>query len=124
MQNNGHIPRLLPETPVEERKEIFRSPYRSDLKYQLLAQARIQQRRVLESQARLNRFNVDGRNKTTTFGEVVGRISMPVYFQMRQLYGDECWNDPDFVKAFFRDNPGAKVKHNFYSNGQEIVRGK
>lgn len=124
MEKNGHTPRLLPEVPVETRKEIFKSPSKRDLKETLLAQARAQQERVVRSQARLNRVNVDGRNKTMSFGETVGRISMPVYFQMRAIYGEECWNDPEFIEAFFRDNPGCRVKHNFNSKGNEIVRGR
>ena len=118
MENN---PKLLPEVPVEVRKDIFRSPSKRDLKEKLLAQARAQQEKVVRAQARVNRVNVDGRNKTMTFGEHIGRISLPVYFQMRALYGDQCWQDPEFVEAFFRDNPGARVKHSYNSKGNEIT---
>lgn len=54
-------------------------------------------------------------------GEKVATIDTEVYFQMRALYGDECWSDPEFVKAFLRDNPACRVKTTRGTRGQEYA---
>lgn len=38
------------------------------------------------------------------------------------MYGDDCWLDPDFMRAYIRDNPHVRVATKFNTNGSEIVR--
>ena len=53
-------------------------------------------------------------------GQHYMRIDAETYFQMRALYGDECWNDPEFVEAHYRDNPACRVKTTRGTRGQEL----
>jgi hypothetical protein len=53
-------------------------------------------------------------------GQHYMRIDAETYFQCRGLYGDDCWNDPEFVEAFHRDNPACRVKTTRGTRGQEI----
>jgi hypothetical protein len=48
------------------------------------------------------------------------RIDGETYFQMRALYGDGCWGDPEFIEAFHRDNPAARVNTTRGTRGQEL----
>lgn len=37
------------------------------------------------------------------------RVDADVFFNWVQREGREIWNDPDFIRAFKRDNPDVRV---------------
>ena len=55
-------------------------------------------------------------------GQHYMRIDAETYFQMRALYGDDCWADPEFIEAFHRDNPACRVKTTRGTRGQEFLK--
>lgn len=53
-------------------------------------------------------------------GQHVARIDAEAYFQMRALYGELCWDDPEFMAAYIRDNPACRVNTTRGTRGQEF----
>jgi hypothetical protein len=112
---------LTPDTTPEERKELAESQtWKGAQREKFEKFARAQQawiHRIVGKVAQENRATehkaVDG------LGEKVGSIPYPVYMQMRALYGDNCWDDPEFMEAFFRDNPQLRVATRRGTRGQE-----
>lgn len=43
-------------------------------------------------------------------GRCFAVIDPLVYEKARQLHGETCWRDPEFRKAFLRDNPECRVE--------------
>ena len=66
--------------------------------------AQNKQRRVAEATARLEQCYFDG------LGEMHMRVDADVFFNWVMREGREIWNDPDFIKAFKRDNKDVIVK--------------
>lgn len=67
------------------------------------ASAQGRQRRVAEATARLDQSYLDG------LGEMHMRVDSDVFFNWVMREGRDIWNDPDFIKAFKRDNPDVRV---------------
>lgn len=73
-----------------------------------------QQNRLLER----NMKTVNG------LGTLAARIPLEVMAHMRALHnrpGYECWDDPDFMEAFLRDNPQYRVTPARGTRGQEYA---
>jgi hypothetical protein len=62
------------------------------------------QRRIAEATARLDQCYFDG------LGELHMRVDADVFFNWVMREGRGIWNDPDFIKAFKRDNKDVIVK--------------
>ncbi len=61
-------------------------------------------------------------------GELKARISMSEYHAVKDRYADmysggNCWDDPEFIKAYLRDNEHARVKISRGTRGQELPKG-
>lgn len=116
--------RLLgPDTTPEERKELAQSPTwnaQERARIETLARAQnVQMHREMEAIGKANSAiehkAVDG------LGEKIGSIPYKVYMQMRVEHGDDCWDDPHFIKAFLRDNPACRIQTTRGTRGQEYV---
>ncbi len=77
------------------------------------ALARLRQHKINQANRHLETRVVEG------IGHKVASIDLGVFVQMRNLHGPACWNDPDFIAAFLRDNPACALKLHtkFYFNG-------
>ena len=65
--------------------------------------ATARQRRIAEATSRLEQRYMDG------LGEMHMRVDADVFFNWVMRYGPKIWSDPDFIKAFKRDNPDVRV---------------
>lgn len=112
-----------PDMPIEQRRELANSPtWNAQEREKVVAKAReqnaLQHREsdmVAKALAGTEHKAVDG------LGEKVGSIPYLTYMQMRVDHGDDCWSDPGFIAAFFRDNPQLRVKTNYGTHGQEYA---
>ncbi len=110
---------ITPDTPKELVREIARSPRFMALSLAALELARHQTTGMLNRQTEIGRENHDITFKATSFGEPYMRIDAQEYFAMRAKYGESCWDDPEFVEAYRRDNPYCRVKPTRGTKGQE-----
>ena len=78
-----------------------------------------EQKRVAKEVADTEHKHVEG------IGELVARIPLREYLSAKapNRYGHFCWHDPDFVKAYIRDNPQDQVKTRRGVRGQELPKG-
>lgn len=53
-------------------------------------------------------------------GQLTHRIPRDEFIAAMGLYGHNCWQDPDFLKAYLRDNPHCRVTTNRGTRGQEL----
>jgi hypothetical protein len=112
---------LTPDMPAEERKELAQSQtWQKQERDRIVDLARKQnflmrreQDAVATILARTEHKAVDG------LGVKVGSIPYKEYMQMRVEHGDDCWSDPGFIEAYFRDNPHLRAKTKFGTHGQE-----
>jgi len=51
------------------------------------------------------------------------RIPASVIQKMKDIYGDDCWRDEDFLEDFLKHHPGLRVNVKRGMRGQEYVRG-
>ncbi len=111
------------DTPAEARAELGKSPVFAAERERIAAQARIQQREILDHATAIGQRNNQIEHKAVNgLGVKVGEIPLKAVIQQRQLHGDDCWEDPGFVQAFFRDNPQLRVQTKRGTHGQEYVR--
>jgi hypothetical protein len=111
-----------PDVPVETRREIKRSPRFEAFRKAAEYCARLRHVEMNQRQQAIGRFNEQIEYKTVDgLGTKVGEIDMEMYFQMRAKYGDDCWDDPEFIKAFLRDNPAARIKTTRGTKGQSYL---
>ncbi len=110
---------ITPDTPKELVQEIARSPRFMALSLAALELARHQTTGMLNRQTEIGRENHNTTFKATSFGEPYMRIDAQEYFAMRAKYGESCWDDPEFVEAYRRDNPYCRVKPTRGTKGQE-----
>jgi hypothetical protein len=114
--------RLLgPDTTPEERKELATSPtWNAQERARIEALARAQQARIIEKVTALGKYHSQTEHKAVDgLGEKIGSIPYEAYMQMRVEHGDDCWDDPHFIKAFFRDNPACRAVTTRGTRGQE-----
>lgn len=107
---------LTPDVPEEERLRLARNE-----RFRAAAEkcARLRYAAMHQRQAALAKANQSVQHKAANgLGEKVASIDPEVYFQMRAIYGDECWADGEFVAAFLRDNPQCRVKVTRGTRGQ------
>jgi hypothetical protein len=64
----------------------------------------VSQRRIAAATERLDNAFVDG------LGECTMRVDLTVFWHWVRRYGHKIWSDPDFVRAFKRDNPEVRVR--------------
>ena len=114
-------PRMItPDTPKETLREIARSPVFERLRQVALELAARRRAVMLREQQAIG---LD--NQRTTFKAADGlgtlhmRVSQEEFFAMRAKYGEDCWNDPDFIEAYRRDNPYCRVQTTRGTKGQE-----
>ena len=112
-------PRLLtPEVPEEEMRRAMANAYFKEVATEAArkrhAAMHARQAFIAADSNRTNFKSVNG------LGQLVGRIDGETFFQMRVKYGDDCWSDPAFMKAFLRDNPACRVTTNYGTKGQEL----
>ena len=62
------------------------------------------QRRIAEAAARVENSWMDG------FGEKHMSLDPEVFFHWVRKLGKDCWNDPEFIREFKRDNPEVIVR--------------
>lgn len=108
---------LTPDVPEDERKRLAKNE-----RFRAAAEkcARLRYHAMHERQAALASANQQVQHKAMNgLGEKVASIDAEVYFQMRAIYGDWVWSDPEFVEAFLRDNPACRVKVTRGTRGQE-----
>lgn len=108
---------LTPDVPEEERMRLAKNePFRKaaeDL-------ARNQQVQMFRRQDAIAKENEQIEHKACNgIGEKVGSIDAEIWLSMMQKYGQHCWDDPEFVAAFLRDNPACRVKTTRGTKGQE-----
>jgi hypothetical protein len=112
---------FTPDRSPEERKELAQSEtwnaQERDRIVQLAQEQNAQMHREQDALAaklaRIEHKAVEG------LGVKVGSIPYAVYMQMRVDHGEDCWSDPAFIDAFFRDNPQLRAKTKFGTRGQE-----
>jgi hypothetical protein len=51
-----------------------------------------------------------GERRTLRHGEVQMQVHPQFFHYWGQRLGYDCWEDPQFVREFLRDNPEARVK--------------
>lgn len=61
------------------------------------------QRQIAAATSRLEQCYLDG------LGELHMRVDPAVFWHWVRREGRKIWNDPDFIKAFKRDNPDVRV---------------
>lgn len=106
------IPRAItPDTPEHILTEISHSPKLARFKDELIrgAQARqalmvLRQHRINEANAKIRHSMIDG------IGQKVASIDMEIYLQQMHLHGRDCWQQPDFLDKFLRDNPACRIR--------------
>jgi len=62
------------------------------------------QQRIAAATQELEQIFLDG------IGECHMRVDLSAYWHWIFRYGRQIWNDPDFVKAYKRDNPEVRVR--------------
>lgn len=109
---------LTPDVPEEDRlrlaaNERFRKAAEdcARLRYAAMHQRQAQMARDLQS---VEHKSVNG------LGQHYLRVDRETYFQMRALFGEECWSDSEFIDAFHRDNPQCRVKTTRDTKGNEL----
>lgn len=101
----------MPDTPPDIVAEIGKSPSMRRLKRELITGARFQQEYMLYRQARVNEANriIESR-RIEGVGTRIARIDQELYFQMMNVYGPDCWRDPEFLKDTLAKNPGMALR--------------
>lgn len=116
------LARTLAHTDPEQRKELGRSTFFRRFMDALANLGRRRHAAMRESEKQVAQENQNTVFKATNgLGELYGRIPLDTYIAMQQKYGRDCWKDPNFTKAFFRDNPHLRVKTTRGTRGQEYV---
>lgn len=110
-----------PDTTPEDRKELAKSPtWNAQERERIEALARAQNVRMHRELEAVGRYNAATEHKAVEgVGEKIGSIPYKVYMAMRVEHGDDCWDDPHFIKAFFRDNPACRAITTRGTHGQE-----
>jgi hypothetical protein len=113
---------LTPDVPMEIAKEVLALP---SFKKAAEDIARAENTSMHREQAavamELRQYEhklVDG------LGTHYMRITQKEYLAMRAKYGDNCWEDADFVEAYRRDNPYCRVPVTRNTRGNEIVHAR
>jgi len=112
---------FTPDMPAEERKELAQSQTWKAQEYDRIvalareqnAQMHREEQAVAAALARTEHRAVNG------LGVKVGSVPLKTVMQMKAEHGEHCWDDPDFVIAFFRDNPHLRARTKFGTHGQE-----
>lgn len=113
---------LNPHMPKEQREELGRSSAFAKARAAIAEGARRQQAGMHEEMRAVARANSAIEHKAVNgLGEKVATIPQSVFNQMRAIYGDACWEDPEFMRAFLRDNPACRVKTTRGTRGQEYA---
>lgn len=111
---------LTPDVPFSTAREILRSPRFQLFRTAAAHCARLRHAAMLRRQTAIARDNAATTHKAVNgLGEKVASIDAEIYFQMRAKYGEACWDDPEFVSAFLRDNPACRVTTTRGTKGQE-----
>jgi hypothetical protein len=104
-------PVLMPDTPSEIVAEIGNSRALRRLKRELITGAKFQQEFAILRQERINEANrIIEHRVIEGIGEKVAEIDAELYFQMMNLYGEDCWADPDFLEDTLAKNPGLRIR--------------
>lgn len=114
---------FTPDMSREERRELASSQtWQAQERDRIVALAQRQQAQLLAEQRHIEKQMAGREHKAVDgLGELYGSIPEKVYLQMRIDHGDDCWSDPGFIEAFFRDNPGLRAKTKYGTHGQEYV---
>jgi hypothetical protein len=106
---------ITPDTPGHVITEIARNPALARFKAELIKGAQARQALMIQNQMRLNEANhriaqsyMAGKNWLK-----IASIDMGIYLQQMQKDGKDCWQQPDYLSKFLRDNPDCKIRHNF-----------
>jgi hypothetical protein len=107
---------ITPDTPAHIIIEISKSPQLSRFKEELIRGAQARQALMILRQHRLNQANAHLQQIVTTRGKLpswrkIAEIDMEVVEHMRQMDGKDCWEQPDYISKFLRDNPGCRIKY-------------
>jgi hypothetical protein len=109
---------LTPDVPDEIRHDLAKNQAFRDA---ATVEARRRYVEMHKRQTAIAHDLMQGEHKSMEgLGQHYMRIDGEAYLQMRALYGDECWNDPEFVEAYYRDNPACRVKTTRGTRGQEL----
>ena len=110
-----------PLVPDDVRKTIEKGSTFEAARESWAALARKQQadlHRLKEAAGRVN--NATEYKATNGLGEpVLTNIPMEIAVQMQSLHGPRCWSDPEFIAAFWRDNPAFRARVTRGTRGQE-----
>jgi hypothetical protein len=116
---------ITPDTPVPILTEISKSPRLLRFKEELIRGAQARQALMILRQQRLNEANARIEHRIREgFGQKIASIDMELYFKTMQEHGQDCWQQPDFMDKFLRDNPECRIHTNFptrFGNGTGTV---
>ena len=113
---------LTPDTPEEIKIRLG-----SDHEFRELAKLAARKRynaMTLRQQALKQDLDSFTTKSVNGLGQHYMRIDAEMYYQMRTIYGEECWDDPEFVQAFHDDprNEYCRVRTTRGTKGQELLK--
>jgi hypothetical protein len=107
---------ITPDTPASILTEISKSPNLARFKGELIRGAQARQALMILRQHHINQANAQlqriflARRKLPTWRKIA-EIDAEVYEHMRQMDGQDCWDQPDYLSKFLRDNPNCRIQH-------------
>lgn len=111
---------LTPDVPEEERKVLaanqsFRSAATNE--------ARQQQVDMIREQEAVAKANQSVEHKAVNgLGTKVGSVTPRIWLSMMQKFGNDCWDNPDFVNWFLREEPACRVTTSRGTRGQQYIQ--
>ena len=51
-----------------------------------------------------------GPRHNETLGQLTMVVDPHIYYEMRRIYGRDCWKDKGFRRRFAKDNPSANIR--------------
>jgi len=112
-------PRALAALPREQRLAIAKSgslgAYKEALRLMAAAEVEEMHKEILY----LSIQNAATDWKATRAFIPYCRIPLSVNLKMRDIYGEDCWKDDDFLEDFLDHHPGLRVRVKRGTRGQE-----
>jgi hypothetical protein len=107
---------ITPDTPASILTEISKSPRLVKFKEELIRGAQARQALLILEQHKINQAEnhlaslVPPSQRPKSWRKLAS-ISQKVWSQKMKEDGPDCWDQPDYIPKFLRDNPACRIKH-------------
>jgi hypothetical protein len=96
---------------AEDLEKAHGADFVRDLCQTFTDQKRAEEEMTFARQRRIAEVNaVKEQSWLNGFGELQMQVEPEAFFYWVRRLGKDCWNDPQFIKEFKRDNPEVVVK--------------